>query len=182
MTLTLRARDDCRSLPSSAVGILLVFLMLGGCAVKRSSAPEPLASSDSGTDWLMGSPPVGVEIELPADSPYRQQVFDWLQQNGRYPRPAASRKLEGVVLLEFYIDRSGKLLTYRLAKRSGHFVLDYEVKRMIQMSDPMPPPPVERQGEFLRLTVTLEFEIKPEVGGGPSPTLLNLPMVPILIN
>jgi TonB family protein len=120
-----------------------IFLLAVGCAAETPKLSESIPSNDSESAWLMGPPPVGMEIELPDDSPYRQQVFDWMKQYGRYPRQAAGKKLEGVVSMEFYIDRSGKLLTYRLAKRSGHYVFDYEVRRMMRASDPMPPPPVE---------------------------------------
>src|SRR5262249_8672175 len=91
---------------------------------------------------------------------YQGLILAHLERNKRYPRDARMRRQEGVATLRFSIDRTGKLLGFKLEASSGHPALDAEVLAMIQRAAPLPPfPPEMTQGE-LELVVPVRFALR----------------------
>lgn len=117
-----------------------------------------LGAIGGGPVWQKGPPPKDAGM-VPWGSPYWAKLQAWVKEHGRYPPQAVPRRLEGVALIEFIIDRSGKVVTYRLLQSSGHYILDHEAKRMIQFSDPVPPLPPELPGQYRDIIVEVSFEL-----------------------
>ncbi len=117
-----------------------------------------LGAIGGGPVWQKGPPPKEAGL-VPWGSPYWAKLQAWVREHGRYPPQAIPQRLEGVALIEFVIDRSGKVLTYRLLKSSNHYILDHEAKRMIEWSDPVPPLPPDLPGQYRDIIVEVVFEI-----------------------
>ena len=64
------------------------------------------------------------------------------------------------MLVEFTIDRSGKVVASRVLRRSGSSFLDQEAIAVLQRASPLPSPPEEITGELLPLTLPIQFRIK----------------------
>ena len=88
---------------------------------------------------------------------YEQRVLLWLKRHGGYPREAYRYKQEGVVMLEFAIDRSGKVLYYNITESSGFHLLDLAVKQMMKRSSPVPAMPADLPNDKMRFTVPVRF-------------------------
>ena len=117
-----------------------------------------LGAIGGGPVWVKGEPPKDAGM-VPWGSDYWERLLTWLKKHGRYPRRAIPKRLEGEALLEFVIDRSGKVVTYRLLQSSGHFILDHEVKRMIKFADPVPALPAGFPDPNMHVILPVIFEI-----------------------
>ena len=83
-----------------------------------------------------------------------------LQQYKRYPSDAQSRGEDGVVMLSFTVDRTGRVLARQIARSSGHRELDNEVMSMIERAQPLPPFPATMPQATLDLTVPIRFSLR----------------------
>jgi TonB family protein len=82
-----------------------------------------------------------------------------LEQFKQYPYEAQINHEEGVVYLRFTMDRQGKVLPADIATSSGFDALDQETLALIRRAEPLPPPP-EVSGDFVELTVPVQFFLK----------------------
>ena len=89
---------------------------------------------------------------------YEQRVLLWLKRNGNYPRDSYRYNQEGVVLLEFTIDRSGRILSYDILESSGYHLLDRAVHEMMARASPVPPMPESIPEQQMRFKVPVRFE------------------------
>jgi protein TonB len=76
-----------------------------------------------------------------------------------YPPEAKSAHIEGVVMLHFIIDRSGKVLSAEIAKSSGRPALDREALALIARAQPLPAMPAEMSGDTLDAIVPINFAL-----------------------
>jgi periplasmic protein TonB len=83
-----------------------------------------------------------------------------LQQYKRYPSEAQSHGVEGVVMLNFSVDRNGRVLAHEIVRSSGHPELDKEVISMIERAQPLPPFPPSMPEDKLDLTVPIRFSLR----------------------
>ena len=88
---------------------------------------------------------------------YKAQLVAWLEKHKEYPRRARLRRQEGTALLQFVMDRSGKVLEYRILESSGYKLLDEEVVAMIERASPLPEPPAAMEGERFEYKVPVWF-------------------------
>jgi protein TonB len=91
---------------------------------------------------------------------WQTNLMRQLQRFKRYPASAQSRKEEGVVLLSFSLDRSGRVLAHSIARSSGHADLDNEVMAMIMRAEPLPPFPESMSQTQIDLTVPIRFSLR----------------------
>ena len=96
----------------------------------------------------------------PRTASYEQILLAHLERNKRYPRAARSQRQQGVVLVRFQMDRQGRILSSRLARSSGHDLLDEEVMELLQRAQPLPAPPHSISGTAIELTVPVEFHLR----------------------
>lgn len=84
----------------------------------------------------------------------------WLEKHKQYPRRAQIRRLQGTALLYFSVDAEGHVLDFRVARSSGHTLLDAEVEAMIQRADPLPAAPANMRGARLEFVVPVQFAVR----------------------
>jgi protein TonB len=92
-------------------------------------------------------------------SAYLRLLATHLAEVKQYPTAAAARREEGVVLLAFRLDRSGRVLSWEIARSSGHDELDAEVSRMIALAAPFPPFPVSWRQTSASFQVPIGFSL-----------------------
>ena len=95
-----------------------------------------------------------------ATADYAAQLQAWLERHKEYPRRARQRRQEGVALLYFAIDRSGRVLQVRLQQTTGHDLLDREVLAMVRRAEPLPPMPESMAQQQLELIIPVEFFLR----------------------
>jgi len=63
-------------------------------------------------------------------------------------------------MLNFSVDRNGRVLAREIVRSSGHPELDKEVISMIERAQPLPPFPATMTEDKLDLTVPIRFSLK----------------------
>ena len=90
-------------------------------------------------------------------SNYMGRVASRLQRQKRYPRAAKRKKIQGTVVVSFTIRRNGSVAGVRIARRSGHAMLDSEVMAMVRRASPFPPIPTNAGRNTITVTVPISF-------------------------
>jgi protein TonB len=105
--------------------------------------------------------PARVKGGAPRIAPsWQTELVRRLEQYKRYPSDAQSRGVEGIVMLNFSVDRNGRVLAHEIVRSSGHPELDKEVVSMIERAQPLPPFPPSMPEEKLDLTVPIRFSLR----------------------
>ncbi len=90
---------------------------------------------------------------------YLARIIAYLDAAKRYPPQARKLHIEGVVQLHFVMDRTGRVLSFGIAKSSGRPILDEETRQLIARAQPLPPIPADWPQQTLNLVVPVEFEL-----------------------
>jgi protein TonB len=90
---------------------------------------------------------------------YIAAVMRQLQRHKTYPRPLKKAKVEGTVLVEFTIDRHGRLVASTVKRGSGHPDLDRAALDMLARADPLPGIPDFMQRNELALAIPVEYSL-----------------------
>ncbi|WP_334174271.1 energy transducer TonB [Pseudoxanthobacter sp.] len=86
---------------------------------------------------------------------WRRRVMLHLERRKRFP-PGGT---DGTVRVTFTIDRSGNVLSARIARPAANGALNREAEKLLKRASPLPaPPPDVGSGATLTLTVPLIFE------------------------
>jgi protein TonB len=80
---------------------------------------------------------------------WQARLVAHLERRKRYPAAALARRAEGVAQVRFAIDRSGRVLSSRLAASSGDPALDAEAVAMVLRASPVPAPPPDAPLELV---------------------------------
>ena len=105
--------------------------------------------------------PVAVPTGRPNAVPsWQGDLMGRLQRALRYPELSRYRREQGVALVTFTMDRSGRVLGARLARSSGSPELDGEATAVPLRASPLPAPPPELAGDPLALTVPIRFNLR----------------------
>jgi protein TonB len=113
---------------------------------ERPPAPRTTARVDGGAPRVAPS--------------WQADLVRHLQQYKRYPIGAQGKREQGVVLLGFSVDRTGRVLAHRIVQSSGHADLDQEVMEMIVRAQPLPAFPPSMTQSQLDLTVPIRFSLR----------------------
>lgn len=124
-----------------------------GSEPRVASVPQPVSPppgmfrAPGGGGGLQGGRG-GIEGQaVPLDTPepryqdYFNKVREKIKRNWIYPREAGDRGIEGELLIEFGIAKSGELQFILLRKTSGVPILDEYALRAVQLASPFPPVP-----------------------------------------
>jgi protein TonB len=95
-----------------------------------------------------------------AQATWKNQLASHLNRFKRYPEGARAHGDQGSALVEFMIDRTGKVLRSKLIRSSGSSFLDEEAIGVLQRASPLPGPPSDMTGELFPLTLPIQFRIK----------------------
>ena len=93
-----------------------------------------------------------------ASASYNQIVVRHLTGFRQYPSSSKNANEQGRPWVTFTLDRSGRLLSSRLLKSSGHSALDTEVVAMVRRAQPFPPFPSDKAGSSDTFDVPIRFK------------------------
>jgi protein TonB len=125
---------------------------------EQKAVPKPESAAPEATQ----APPPATHA---ASRPSKQEIHTWqakllahLAKYKHYPRGAQRRNKQGVVMLSFSIDRTGRVLSARVVESSGHTSLDQAALDMIHDASPVPAPP--NGITQLDFTVPVQFTLR----------------------
>jgi len=131
---------------------------------QESAAPLTMAPPrvEPTEEPIRTAPSAGIASERVkrAQASWQKALVSHLNRFKRYPGGARARGSQGSVLVEFTVDRSGKVVTSRVLQHSGSTVLDEEAIAVLQRASPLPSPPAEMTGELFPLTLPIQFRIR----------------------
>ena len=85
--------------------------------------------------------------------------MSWLSKYKRYPVALKKKKKQGVVTVEFSIDRNGYLLAARVSEGSGYPQLDEAALEMLHSASPLPAMPDWMDKQSLTLSIPVEYSL-----------------------
>jgi len=88
---------------------------------------------------------------------YTAAIQKKLNRYKKYPPAARSQGLEGVVTVNFTVNRQGEVVQAHLDKSSGHPELDEEVMALVKRVSPFPAMPTDMTQTTIHLTVPIQF-------------------------
>ncbi len=99
-------------------------------------------------------------VPRPPDSQYNSRLQAWIARN----KPNGARVMRGIrqgmAHVEFTIDRSGQVLSRRIAQSSGSDALDQAALQWIDRANPMPPLPASYEGSDYQVVIPLNFQLQ----------------------
>lgn len=101
------------------------------------------------------APPAPQASSAPQD--WRAQVLAHLDRHKRYPVIAERQRQQGVVYIQFTMDRAGRVLSSSIVRRSSHPMLDREALAMLQRAQPLPLPPADEAGDTFQIATHVNF-------------------------
>jgi protein TonB len=117
-------------------------------------------------------PPPPIAEPAPAEAPapaassaaaaanWQSRLLAHLTRFKRYPPAAQMRREQGVALLRFKMTPSGEVLSFQLARSSGHAALDEETLELIRRAQPLPALPPDMPQQPIELVVPLKYELR----------------------
>src|SRR5262249_21755614 len=114
-------------------------------AAPMTTAPP---SSEAKPSDAAAAPAPGLSaVAAKAQANWQSSLVAHINRYKRYPAAARAHKLEGIVSVEFSLDRSGQILSARVAHSSGSPILDEEAVALLRRAAPFPSPPQEVPAE-----------------------------------
>lgn len=127
-------------------------------APQEAKAPPPVEAPPA--EQAVG-PKQGVSSK-PSEAmiTWQKAVALHLNKHKRYPGEARDNKEEGVAVVWFSIDRSGKVITGRLERSCGSSMLDKEAVEVLNRASPFPRPPSDLADLSFNFALPIRFQIK----------------------
>ena len=98
-------------------------------------------------------------VSISADSDYLAAIMAALARHKQYPDGARLRGEQGIVLVAFAIDRSGRVLSFDVRRSSGSAALDEAAEAMVRHTEPLPPAPSNIPGVRLEIVLPVSFNL-----------------------
>jgi protein TonB len=127
-------------------------------AAPMTAAPPPLDAKPS--DAVAAPVPGLSAIVAKAEANWHKSLVAHINRYKRYPAEARAHKIEGIVSVEFTLDRLGQIVSSRVAHSSGSPVLDEEAVTLLRRAAPLPMPPQQVPPEGIHLTLPVNFHMK----------------------
>lgn len=125
---------------------------------KTASLASAPASAEHRAD-RPAAPTAGANAHNPNAVPnWISQLSAQLERHKRYPSEA--RGDTGVVQLAFSVDRGGGVHNARVVRSSGSSALDNAALALVARAAPLPPPPPERPGAQIAITVPIRYNAR----------------------
>lgn len=90
---------------------------------------------------------------------YLASLMRWLNRHKEYPAALKKEKQQGTVVLQFMIDKSGKVISSGIRKSSGNGALDQAALEMLAKADPLPAIPDSMRRDQLSLAIPVEYSL-----------------------
>jgi periplasmic protein TonB len=107
-----------------------------------------------------GGPKLGTNSANAVPPSWISLLMAHLHRHKRYPGAAREQGAQGIVMLNFTMDRNGHVLSRRIVKSSGSSALDQEVLTMIQRAQPLPRFSPDMTGSSRTFTVPIAFSLR----------------------
>ena len=91
---------------------------------------------------------------------YYDSLNALMRRAREYPRAARRQGLEGVVLVELVVDSAGRLVSAKVARSSGHEVLDAAALADVRRLEQLPEPPRALNRRSLKLHIPFEYRLQ----------------------
>jgi protein TonB len=124
-------------------------------APQEAKAPPPVEAppTEKAVAPHHGTSSTPSELEIK----WQKAVALHLNKHKRYPPDARDNKEEGIVVVWFSIDRSGKIIEGRLEKSCGSAPLDKEAVEVLNRASPFPRPPSDLADLEFTFTMPVRF-------------------------
>lgn len=109
---------------------------------------------------LTGSAELSAFDEDAVLATYIRRVTGVLARHKVYPQTAARRRIEGTVTLELVIDADGRIVERRLARSSGHDVLDEAAMDAVRKVSTVPKPPASLSWKTRAIRVPFKYTLR----------------------
>jgi protein TonB len=123
--------------------------------VQQMTAPP---RSDQNAAVTPQAPRPGRDASRDATLTWKTLVAAQLQRYKRYPAGAEARRLQGVVLLTFIVERDGRVRSKSISRSSGYPVLDEQALLMVQLAQPLPAFLREMTLQEMHITLPVRFK------------------------
>jgi protein TonB len=134
-------------------------------------AQDEMKDKDAGTETVEGDPNgIDASLQLPSGdgltgdaepefvtfaeqtAEFNGELFDWLGKNIQYPDMAKQNGIEGKVIIQFVVERDGKITNVEVVKKAG-WGFD---EAAVEVVKKMPPwKPAKQNGKAVRLQMSL---------------------------
>ena len=91
---------------------------------------------------------------------YREVLRAEIYKNLEYPEIARRKEIQGEAMVNFTINRDGRILKYKITKSTGFYILDNAVKKVFKKIDGFPEVPDFFQKEILEFNLPVGFNLK----------------------
>jgi periplasmic protein TonB len=122
-------------------------------AAAPSAAPQAPATQTAAA--RLPAPPSPSTAISPS---YAALLGAWLESHKRYPESARESGEEGRAVLQFAVDRSGRVLDFAVVKSSGYSDIDAAIENMMRGAT-MPPFPADMPQSSIRVSVAIRFSL-----------------------
>jgi protein TonB len=121
-----------------------------------SVARNPVSAPNQAAQAAAPSP--GANGNPRAVPNWMSELSAQLERHKRYPSDGAGSS--GVVQVAFSVDRSGGVHNTRIVRSSGSSALDQAALSLVSRASPLPPPPPERPGTHIPITVPIRYSAR----------------------
>ena len=120
-------------------------------------APTPVPESRAVAP-IAPAPPVAAAPNPAIEMGYKLALSRWFETHKRYPASARDAEEQGSAIVRFRVDRSGRVLSFSLARSTGYADLDRAVTELLRGAQ-LPPFPAGLTVPSLEVAVTLRFSL-----------------------
>lgn len=137
-----------------------------------TTASTPVVAAPAESAAVPTEPPANAQARSPAQAApgslpgssddvrrYIAAVMHELYKHKKYPRELKKAKVEGTVVVQFTIDRGGRLLASSVEQGSGHAALDRAALDMLARAAPLPAIPESMDRSELALAIPVEYSL-----------------------
>ncbi len=163
-TLVASVQDDAPATPAQladeqAPSVAVAAATLAPAATTASTTPAIAAITPSKTATTAGGVKGDVDRSGILKS-YKRLLFSTIDRKKSVPRAARRARLQGTVYLSVTLDASGKILSVKVRKSSGHATLDEGAVDTMRSLGKLPAPPEALGWTKKTLTIPIRYKIK----------------------
>lgn len=130
-------------------------------ASQASVAARPQKVEDAAAAEKSAAPMAGLsQTDARTRAKWQRELVAHLGRFKTYPAASRDKREIGEIMLRFDLDRTGHVSNAKIARSSGHTLLDGAALDMLKRAAPLPPPPTSVPGAKIDLVVPVKFQLK----------------------